>query len=67
VLRVSDQGVGFDPAVLDRKVADGHIGLASLVVGIEELGGTVRFAQTAGGGATTVVTMPVRRSAPRPA
>ena len=67
VLRVVDNGVGFDPAVLDRKVADGHIGLASLVVGIEELGGAVRFAQTAGGGATIVVTMPVRRRAPQPA
>lgn len=67
VLRVTDDGVGFDPAVLDRKVADGHIGLASLVVGIEEMGGTVRFAPTPGGGATTVVTMPVRRTAPQPA
>lgn len=67
VLRVVDNGIGFDPGVLDRKVADGHIGLASLVVGIEELGGAVRFAQTPGGGATTVVTMPVRRPAPQPA
>ena len=67
VLRVVDNGIGFDPAVLDRKVADGHIGLASLVVGIEELGGAVRFAGTPGGGATTVVAMPVRRPAPQPA
>ena len=67
VLRVVDNGVGFDPGVLDRKVADGHIGLASLVVGIEEMGGAVRFARTPGGGATTVVTMPVRRPAPQPA
>jgi len=67
VLRVLDNGVGFDPGILDRKVADGHIGLASLVVGIEEMGGAVRFARTPGGGATTVVTMPVRRPAPQPA
>ena len=67
VLRVVDNGIGFDPAVLDRKVADGHIGLASLVVGIEEMGGAVRFARTPGGGATTVVAMPVRRPAPQPA
>lgn len=58
VLRVVDDGVGFDPSVLESKVADGHIGLASLVVGIEEMGGSVRFAHTGGGGATTVVTMP---------
>ena len=55
------------PAMLERKVADGHIGLASLVVGIEEMGGAVRFAPTPGGGATTVVTMPARRPAPQPA
>jgi two-component system, NarL family, sensor kinase len=29
-LTVRDDGVGFDPAVLDRCIADGHIGLASL-------------------------------------
>lgn len=67
VLRVIDDGIGFDPGVLDRKVADGHIGLASLVVGIEEMGGAVRFARTPGGGATTVVTVPVRSPAPQPA
>jgi two-component system NarL family sensor kinase len=67
VLRVEDNGIGFDPGVLERKVADGHIGLASLVVGIEEMGGAVRFAPTPGGGATTVVTMPARRPAPQPA
>lgn len=67
VLRVEDNGIGFDPGVLERKVADGHIGLASLVVGIEEMGGAVRFAPTPGGGATTAVTMPARRPAPQPA
>lgn len=67
MLAVIDNGVGFDPGVLDRKVADGHIGLASLVVGIEEMGGSVQFAPTPGGGATTVVTMPARRPAPQPA
>ena len=67
MLRVVDDGIGFDPGVLDRKVADGHIGLASLVVGIEEMGGAVLFARTPGGGATTVVTMPVRSPAPQPA
>jgi two-component system NarL family sensor kinase len=67
VLRVVDNGVGLDPDILDGKVAAGHIGLASLLVGIEEMGGAVRFARTPGGGATTVVTMPVRRPAPQPA
>lgn len=64
VLRVVDDGVGFDPSVLESKVADGHIGLASLVVGIEEMGGSVRFAHTSGGGSTTVVAMPVQENPP---
>ena len=41
--------------------------ISSLVVGIEEMGGAVRFAPTPGGGATTAVTMPARRPAPQPA
>ncbi|WP_328349916.1 sensor histidine kinase [Mycobacterium sp. NBC_00419] len=65
VLRVVDDGVGFDPSGLDRKVADGHIGLASLVVGIEEMGGSLGFSHTAGGGSTTVVTMPDQAPAPK--
>ena len=64
MLRVVDDGIGFDPDVLDRKVAEGHIGLASLVVGVEAMGGAVRFARTPGGGTTTIVTMPVRSPAP---
>ena len=60
VLRVADNGVGFDPEVLDRCVAEGHIGLASLVVGIEAMGGTVQLTGTPGGGSTATVTMPDR-------
>jgi len=58
VLSVADDGVGFDPAVIVRRVAEGHIGLASLVVGIESEGGSVRFAEPPGGGTTVTVTMP---------
>jgi two-component system NarL family sensor kinase len=60
VLSIADNGVGFDPAVLDSCVAQGHIGLSSLVVGIEEMGGAVELAATAGGGATVTITMPDR-------
>lgn len=58
VLRVVDNGVGFDPAVLDRKVAEGHIGLSSLLVGVEAMGGSVQLVDTAGGGTTVIVTVP---------
>ncbi|BBX10649.1 sensor histidine kinase [Mycolicibacterium aichiense] len=58
VLRVVDNGVGFDPAVLNQKVAEGHIGLSSLVVGVEAMGGSVRLVDTPGGGTTVVVAVP---------
>ncbi|WP_445168016.1 sensor histidine kinase [Mycolicibacterium sp. Dal123E01] len=58
VLRVVDNGVGFDPAVLDHKVAEGHIGLSSLLVGVEAMGGAVQLVDTVGGGTTAVVTVP---------
>ncbi len=58
VLRVIDNGVGFDPAVLDRKVAEGHIGLSSLVVGVEAMDGSVQLVETPGGGTTVVVIVP---------
>ncbi|MGB3483477.1 MAG: sensor histidine kinase [Mycobacterium sp.] len=57
-LTVADNGVGFDPAVLAESVAAGHIGLASLVVAVEQAGGVLLVDPTPGGGATTSVTVP---------
>ena len=58
VLRVADDGIGFDPAILDRRVAEGHIGLASLVVGVEATGGSMDFGLPPGGGSVVTVTVP---------
>lgn len=58
VLRVADNGIGFDPEILDRRVAEGHIGLASLMVGVEATGGAVDFANRPGGGTVVTVTVP---------
>lgn len=58
VLRVTDDGIGFDPAILDRRVAEGHIGLASLVVGVEATGGSMDFGCPPGGGSVVTVTVP---------
>lgn len=58
MLRIADNGVGFDPGALDTCVAEGHIGLSSLVVGIEAMQGSVRLEVTAGGGTTVTVIMP---------
>ncbi len=56
-LRVSDDGIGFDPAILAERVAQGHIGLASVEAGIEAMGGSVRLDTAPGTGTTVTVTL----------
>lgn len=58
VLQVTDDGVGFDPEILARRVAEGHIGLASLVVAVEAAGGSMDFTPRPGGGTVVTVTVP---------
>jgi two-component system NarL family sensor kinase len=62
-LVVADDGIGFDPDVLADRVAQGHIGLASLMAGIEAMGGSVRLETGEGGG--TAVTVTVTDAPPR--
>lgn len=57
-LSVVDDGVGFDPAILHRCVAEGHIGLASLAVRIEAMGGSMKLTSAPGGGTRASVTAP---------
>ncbi|SPM29250.1 ATPase [Mycobacterium terramassiliense] len=57
-LSVVDDGVGLDPALLDRCVADGHIGLASLAVRVEAMGGSMKLTSAVGGGTRASVTAP---------
>lgn len=63
VLSVTDNGVGFDPDVLQRRVAEGHIGLASLMVGVDALEGSVDINTAPGAGTTVTVTLPNRPAA----
>ena len=58
LLRVSDDGIGFDPEILARRVGEGHIGLSSLVVAVEAAGGITDFAERPGGGTVVTVTVP---------
>lgn len=58
VLTVSDDGIGFDPEILSRRVSEGHIGLASLVVAVEATGGAMEFADRPGGGTAVTVSVP---------
>lgn len=57
-LSVIDDGIGFDPAVLDRRVSEGHIGLASLVARAEAMGGSVTISPGAGGGTWATIALP---------
>ena len=43
VLEVADDGVGFDPARLDERLREGHIGVLSLRERAEGLGGTLEI------------------------
>ena len=61
-LVVRDDGIGFDPSILDRWIGDGHIGLASLVARVEAVGGSVDIRSAVGRG-TQVTVEPTVKSA----
>jgi two-component system NarL family sensor kinase len=57
-LVVSDDGVGFDEDVLARRLAEGHIGLASLRTRVAGAGGTVTFRRREPTGSVVTVALP---------
>ncbi|MDT7754638.1 MAG: two-component system, NarL family, sensor kinase, partial [Mycobacterium sp.] len=58
VLTVADDGTGFDPTRIDQAVAEGHIGLGSLLVRFEAMGGSIGIDSTVGEGTRVTVTSP---------
>lgn len=58
VLTVSDDGKGFDPAVIEKYVADGHIGLGSLLARFDAMGGSLQVNSVEGFGTQVTVTSP---------
>ncbi len=58
VLTVADDGLGFDPTDIDSAVADGHIGLGSLMVRFDAMGGAIDIDSEPGGGTLVTVTSP---------
>jgi len=58
-LTVSDDGRGIDPAVLSRRLAEGHIGLASRRIRIEAAGGQLHVAAAPEGGTVATVEVPL--------
>jgi signal transduction histidine kinase len=57
VIRVSDDGVGFDVAQ-SLEVRPGHLGLAALVARVEHAGGVLRIDTAPGAGATVEFEVP---------
>ncbi|OMC34026.1 ATPase [Mycobacterium sp. GA-1841] len=57
VLTVADDGTGFDPSTVTQAVAEGHIGLASLQVRIEAMGGSMAISSEIGYGTQVRVTL----------
>ena len=47
---MTDDGAGFDPSALDTRIAEGHIGLASLKARVEAMGGTLDIISSQGHG-----------------
>ena len=62
VLTVADDGIGFDTAVVAQYVADGHIGLGSLLARFDAMGGSMLVDSAVGGGTRVTVTSPPERA-----
>ncbi|MGH3642509.1 MAG: sensor histidine kinase [Mycobacterium sp.] len=58
VLTVADDGAGFEPSIVEQRVAQGHIGLASLQARFDAMGGAMSIESTPGHGSTVTVTSP---------
>ena len=58
VLTIADDGTGFDPAMVERYVADGHIGLGSLLARFDAMGGSMDVSSEIGYGTQVTVTSP---------
>jgi two-component system NarL family sensor kinase len=58
VLTVADDGAGFEPSIVDQRVAEGHIGLASLQARFDAMGGAMTIDSTVGRGTSVTVASP---------
>jgi two-component system NarL family sensor kinase len=58
VLTITDDGTGFDPAIVAQNVADGHIGLGSLPARFDAMGGAMDINSRTGHGTQVTVTSP---------
>jgi two-component system NarL family sensor kinase len=66
VLTVSDDGGGFDAAMLGARPSTGHIGLASHRVRLETAGGRLEIGPAQGGGTIASAALPIQTTSPSP-
>jgi two-component system, NarL family, sensor kinase len=59
ILTVSDDGAGFDPAVLSEQLSRGHVGVASQRMRLERLGGRLELSRRPGGGTDAIARIPL--------
>ncbi len=58
-LLIEDDGVGFDPEIVGRRMKRGeHLGLLGMTERVRNAGGTIRFDSRAGGGSRIEVRLP---------
>lgn len=62
VLTITDDGAGFDPGVVEGYVAEGHIGLGSLLARFDAMGGSMEINSVPGHGTQVTATSPVEPS-----
>lgn len=63
-LTVADNGGGFDPDSVGKSLAQGHIGLGSLMARFDAMGGSLRITSSPGAGTEVIATSPPEGSIP---
>ena len=58
VLTIRDDGSGFDPAIVGKSLAEGHIGLGSLLARFDAMGGSMHISSDGGRGTRVTATSP---------
>lgn len=58
VLTVADDGIGFDPAEIEKSLAAGHIGLGSLLARFDAMGGSMQVTTRLGHGTEVTAVSP---------
>jgi two-component system, NarL family, sensor kinase len=66
ILTVSDNGSGFDPAVLSQQLARGHVGVASQRMRLETFGGRLELVPRPEGGTRAIARVPITGTVTRP-